>query len=137
MDGIQRLSEMIKGQKDKSLIKIVNYLMLQTDMEQDFLKEEKDLKEMAEYIKGLARKEATNGVAIIEDETVYSWAKEYFAKSNKELGIKKYKIDKGKHGDVSKVETKDEDDEFGPIFGEIIEDAQEKQKEEIDQISLF
>ena len=48
MDGIQRLSEMIKGQKDKSLIKIVSYLMLQKDMEQDFLKEEKDLKEMAE-----------------------------------------------------------------------------------------
>ena len=42
MDGIQRLSEMIKGQKDKSLIKIVSYLMLQKDMEQDFLKEEKE-----------------------------------------------------------------------------------------------
>lgn len=68
MDGIQKLSEMIKGQKDKSLIKIVSYLMLQKDMEQDFLKEEKDLKEMAEYIKGLAKKEAVNGVAIIEDE---------------------------------------------------------------------
>ena len=75
MNGIQRLSEMIKGQKDKSLIKIVSYLMLQKDMEQDFLKEEKDLKEMAEYIKGLAKKEAVNGVAIIEDETVFSWAK--------------------------------------------------------------
>ena len=70
MDGIQRLAEMIKGQKDKSLIKIVSYLMLQKDMEQDFLKEEKDLKEMAEYIKGLAKKEAVNGVAIIEDEIV-------------------------------------------------------------------
>ena len=80
MDGIQRLSEMIKGQKDKGLIKIVSYLMLQTEMDSDFLKEEKDLKEMAEYIKGLARKEATNGVAMIEDETVYSWAKEYFKK---------------------------------------------------------
>ena len=94
MTGIKRLSEMIKGQKDKSLIKIVTYLMLQTDIEQEFLKEEKDLREMAEYIKDLARKEATNGVAIIEDEIVYSWAKEYFIKSNKELGIKKYKVEK-------------------------------------------
>ena len=72
MDGIERLSEMIKGQKDKSLIKIVSYLMLQKEMKQDFLKEEKNLKEMAEYIKGLAKKEAVNGVAIIEDEAVYS-----------------------------------------------------------------
>lgn len=136
MNGIQRLSEMIKGQKDKSLIKIVSYLMLQTDMEQEFLNEEKDLKEMAEYIKGLAKKEAVNGVAIIEDETVYGWAKEYFTKSNKELGIKKYKIEKVKHGDVKKVEIKDEDDEFGSIFGETIENAQEEKKE-VDQISLF
>lgn len=137
MDGIQRLSEMIKGQKDKSLIKIVNYLMLQTEMDSDFLKEEKDLKEMAEYIKGLARKEATNGVAMIEDETVYSWAKEYFVKSNKELGIKKYKLEKGKHSDISKVEIKDEDEEFGSIFGGTIENLQEDKKEEINQISLF
>ena len=125
MDGIQRLSEMIKGQKDKSLIKIVSYLMLQKDMEQDFLKEEKVLKEMAEYI---------NGVAIIEDETVFNWAKEYFIKSNKELGIKKTKLEKGKHGDVTKVEI--EDDEFGSIFGTITENIEEK-KDEIEQISLF
>lgn len=135
MDGIQRLSEMIKGQKDKSLIKIVSYLMLQKDMEQDFLKEEKDLKEMAEYIKGLAKKEAVNGVAIIEDETVFNWAKEYFIKSNKELGIKKTKLEKGKHGDVTKVEI--EDDEFGSIFGNATEDIKEEKKDEIEQISLF
>ena len=137
MTGIKRLSEMIKGQKDKSLIKIVTYLMLQTDIEQEFLKEEKDLREMAEYIKDLARKEATNGVAIIEDEIVYSWAKEYFIKSNKELGIKKYKVEKGKHGDISKVEVKDEDNEFGSIFGDTVESEQEEKKEEVAQISLF
>ena len=134
MDGIQRLAEMIKGQKDKSLIKIVSYLMLQKDMEQDFLKEEKDLKGMAEYIKGLAKKEAVNGVAIIEDEIVFSWAREYFTKSNKELGIKKTKLEKGKHGDVTKVEI--EDNEFGSIFGTITEDIEEN-KDEIEQISLF
>ena len=134
MDGIKRLSEMIKGQKDKYLIKIVSYLMLQTDMDSDFLKEEKNLKEMAEYIKGLARKEAVNGVAIIEDETVYNWAKEYFAKPNKELGIKNFKLEKGKHGEIIKVEVKQ--DEFGSIFGETTE-SPEKPKKEIEQISLF
>ncbi len=137
MDGIKRLSEMIEGQKDKYLIKIVDYLMLQKEMEQDFLKEEKNLKEMAEYIVGLAKKEATNGVAVIEDETVYQWAKEYFIKTNKELGIKKFKLDRGKHGDVTKVEIKDEDDEFGSIFGDTIENPQEEKKDKIEQISLF
>ena len=137
MTGRKRLSEMIKGQKDKSLIKIVTYLMLQTDIEQEFLKEEKDLREMAEYIKDLARKEATNGVAIIEDEIVYSWAKEYFIKSNKELGIKKYKVEKGKHGDISKVEVKDEDNEFGSIFGDTVESEQEEKKDVVAKISFF
>ena len=137
MDGIKRLSEMIEGQKDKYLIKIVDYLMLQKEMEQDFLKEEKNLKEMSEYIVGLAKKEATNGVAVIEDETVYQWAKEYFIKTNKELGIKKFKLDRGKHGDVTKVEIKDEDDEFGSIFGDTIENPQEEKKDKIEQISLF
>ena len=36
MDGIQRLEKMLEGQKDKALIKTVNYLMLQEEMEQDF-----------------------------------------------------------------------------------------------------
>lgn len=134
MNGIKRIEKMAEGQKDKGLIKIVSYLILQTDMDQKFLNEEKDLKEMAEYIKGLARKEAINGVAIIEDKIVYSWAKEYFMKSNKELGIKKYRLDRGKHGDVSKVEIKD--DEFGSIFD--VEDMEEQDnKEDIEQISLF
>lgn len=137
MDGIQRLSEMVKGQKDKSLIKIVNYLILQKEMEKDFLKEEKNLKEMVEYMKGLAKKQAVNGLAIIEDEVVYDWAKEYFIKSNKELGIKKYRLDRGKHGDISKIEIK-EDDEFGSIFEEeqLINNI-EKEKDDVEQISLF
>ena len=134
MDGIQRLAEMLEGQEDKALIKVVNYLMLQKEMEQDFLKEEKKLKDMAEYIKGKAMKEATNGWNWLDDEVVFEWAKEYFMKSNKELGIKKYKLEKGKHGDVSRVEIKD--DEFGSIFG-TQETVVENKKNEIEQISLF
>lgn len=137
MDGIQRLSKMLEGQKDKALIKTVNYLMLQKEMEQDFLKEEKNLKDMAQYIRNKAYKDATNGWNWLDDDEVFEWAKEYFIKSNKELGIKKTKVDKGKHGDVTKVEVKDEDDEFGSIFGDTIENPQEEKKEKIEQISLF
>ena len=138
MNGISRLANMIKGQKDKYLIKIVEHLLLQTEMDQDFLKEEKNLKDMAEYIKDLARKQATNGVAVIEDDEVYRWAENYFKKSNEELGIKKTKSTEKKVEKV--VENNKDNDEFGSIFGSIFDSApveQEKKKEEIEQISLF
>ena len=80
MNGIKRLEEMLNGQKDKYLIKIVNYLMLQTEMDEAFLNKEKNLKEMSQYIKDNAMKEAIGGVAVIEDNEVYQWAKDYFNK---------------------------------------------------------
>jgi len=130
MDGIQRLANMLEGQKDKYLIKITNYLMTQTDMQEAFLKKEKNLKGMAQYIKELARKEMQDYVAVMDDEEVYQWAKDYFNKSNEELGIEENKTQK-----ANKI--KENDDEFGSIFGETIENAQEEKKEEIEQISLF
>lgn len=131
MNGIERLQEMIKGQKDEYLNIIVNYLITQTELDEYFLNEEKNLKDMAEYIKKNARKESSGNVAVIKDEIVYQWAKDYFMKSNKELGIEKEKIDKNKKNETSKL--KESADEFGSIF----EDDAKEQKEEIEQISLF
>lgn len=130
MNGIERLSEMIKGQKDKYLQIIVNHLMLQTEMSEAFLNEEKNLKDMATYIKDLAKKQATNNVAVIEDAVVFQWAKDYFNKSNEELGIKKIEAKNNK-------ETI-EKDEFGSIFDlNNTNKNTENKKEEIEQITLF
>ena len=130
MNGIERLSEMIKGQKDKYLQIIVNHLMLQTEMSEAFLNEEKNLKDMATYIKDLAKKQATNNVAVIEDEVVFQWAKDYFNKSNEELGIKKIEA-------KNNTETV-EKDEFGSIFDlNNTNKNTENKKEEIEQITLF
>lgn len=130
MNGIERLSEMIKGQKDKYLQIIVNHLMLQTEMSEAFLNEEKNLKDMATYIKDLARKQATNNVAVIEDAVVFQWAKDYFNKSNEELGIKKIEA-------KNNTETV-EKDEFGSIFDlNNTNKNTENKKEEIEQITLF
>ena len=130
MNGIERLSEMIKGQKDKYLQIIVNHLMLQTEMSEAFLNEEKNLKDMATYIKDLARKQATNNVAVIEDAVVFQWAKDYFNKSNEELGIKKIEVKNNK-------ETV-EKDEFGSIFDLNNTNKNiENKKEEVEQITLF
>lgn len=136
VEGIKRLADMVEGQKDKYLNIIVEHLMLQTDMNEAFLDEEKNLKDMATYIRNKAKKQAKEDVAIIEYSIVFKWAREYFAKSNKELRIKKHRLDKGKHGDVAKVEIK-EDDEFGSIFGESLEETTAEKKEEIEQISIF
>lgn len=130
MNGIERLSEMIKGQKDKYLQIIVNHLMLQTEMSEAFLNEEKNLKDMATYIKDLARKQATNNVAVIEDAVVFQWAKDYFNKSNEELGIKKI--------EAKNITETVEIDEFGSIFDLNNSNKNtENKKEEIEQITLF
>lgn len=89
-DGIKRLDEMLQGQLDQGLIKVVEYLKGLTDIDTNlFLNEEKNLKGMCSYIKSRAKDFAINNVAVIEDETVYQWSRDYFEKSNEELGIKK------------------------------------------------
>ena len=46
MEGIKRLSEMVKNQKDKYLIKVVSYLILQEDMNEYYLNEEKNWQDL-------------------------------------------------------------------------------------------
>ncbi len=140
MEGIKRLAKMLEGQKDKYLNIIVNHLMQHTELDQAFLNEEKNLKDMAEYIKGKAKKQASGGVAVIEDATVFKWAKDYFVKSNEELEIKKTETKKPEIKDIKKKES---DDEFGSIFDfddnneDIVNKGNETKKGQIEQISLF
>ena len=140
MEGIKRLAKMLEGQKDKYLNIIAKHLMQHTELDQAFLNEEKNFKDMAEYIKGKAKKQATGGVAVIEDATVFKWAIDYFVKSNEELKIKTTTT---KKPEIKEVKNEDSDDEFGSIFDSdednkesLTEDNKDK-KEEIEQISLF
>lgn len=136
MTGIKRLEEMIKGQKDKYLIKIVDYLKSRIELDKYFLNEEKNLKGMSDYIKNLARKRAKNGVAVIEDETVYKWAVDYFIKTDKELGLESNKKTTEVRN-IEKVEGKDPEDEFGSIFEDDNSKKIEDEENDIEQISLF
>jgi len=92
MTGIERLQKLVEGQEDKALLKIVTYLTSREDLDNLYLNEEKSLKEMVEYIKGLAKKQAKKGYCYVDDEEVYKWAVTYFSKSNEELEIKKTTI---------------------------------------------
>ncbi len=90
MTGIERLDEMLRGQLDAGLIDVVNHLKEFKDIDPNiFLNDEKTLKGMCNYISSKARAAATGNFVMIENETVYQWSRDYFEKSNEELGIKK------------------------------------------------
>lgn len=87
MDGLERIKVLSSEIKDKALLKIIDYLLSREDMNEKYLSEEKSIKEMISFIKSEARKSASDGMAMIEDEVVYSWAIHYFDETNKNLNI--------------------------------------------------
>ena len=91
--GLERIKVLSEKVKDKAVLKIIDYLLLRKDMNEKYLNEEKTLTQMIEFIKSKAKEKATNGVAMIEDDEVYSWAIHYFDESNKDLKISKIKKD--------------------------------------------
>lgn len=91
--GLERIKKLSAKVKDKAVLKIIDYLLSRKDMNEKYLNEEKTLTQMIEFIKAKAKEKATNGVAMIEDDEVYSWAIHYFDESNKDLKISKTKSD--------------------------------------------
>lgn len=89
MTGVERLQKLAEGQEDTGLLKIVNYLSSREDLDNNYLDEEKSLKDMTEYINDKAKKQLKNKDGYIADEKVYEWAVNYFSFSNEELGFKK------------------------------------------------
>lgn len=119
MEGVERLRVMAMngGSMQKQYFKIFMYLKKRTDMDEKFQNPEKTFEQMYEYIKGEVKKQAINGVAMVEDAVVYGLAVHYFDESNEDLGIKKKEIV------PKKVEEKTM--------------PEEPKKEEREQISLF
>ena len=98
MTGFDRLKEQVKDQKDKALVQTVDYLLSREDMEQRYLNEEKNIEEMAKFIRNKARKYMKNGWNYITNEVVYASAYSlflvayFFSIFRKELGNEKYII---------------------------------------------
>lgn len=88
MEGIERIKVLASEVKDTALLKIVEYLLSRIDMNDKYLNESKSLKNMVDFIKGQAKKQSKNGMAMIEDEVVYGWAIHYWDEDNKDLNIK-------------------------------------------------
>lgn len=116
MDGIERIKKLSQEQKDANIKKVAEYLINREDLNEKFLNEEKNLKDMWEYIKKQAKEKAVNGCAVMEDEEVYGLAVHYFDETNEALGIK-----------TSKKETKVTKQEEIPIKV----DSKEEQKADV------
>ena len=134
MTGFDRLKEQVKDQKDKALVQTVDYLLSREDMEQRYLNEEKNIEEMAKFIRNKARKYMKNGWNYITNEVVYAWAIMYFSLPNSFLKIEKKDTTKNKEkaeASIKKVTAKNN------IVS--LEDAKKnmEKKKEIEQISLF
>jgi len=75
MNSLERIETLAKEIKDKPLLKIVKCLLSRTDMNEKYLNEEKTLKQMIEFIKSEAQKQAIH----------------YFDESNKKLNLESTK----------------------------------------------
>lgn len=121
MTGVERLKSMIvEGPLKKPLFKIYMYLKNRTDMDEKYLNPEKSMTQMYEYIKEQVRKQAVNGVAMIEDAVVYGLAIHYFDESNEDLGLNKKVVELKKTEpvkEIPKVEEPKEDDNQISFFG--------------------
>mgnify|MGYP000850090267 FL=1 len=78
--ALAKMLEELNKPHDISMDRIHNWICDQEDEDlfQGILKDGYSIKCSLDYAKNKARKFAENGVACIDDETVYSWVKEYF-----------------------------------------------------------
>lgn len=106
MEGIERIRILASEIKDEALLKIVNYLMSRRDMNEKYLNEEKTLKQMVSFIKEKAKKRAKDGMAMIEDEVVYSWAIHYFDEANENLKLAVTTIKESEDNSIKNTEKK-------------------------------
>lgn len=133
MNGFERLKEQVKDQKDLALKQVVEHLLTMPHMEQNYLKDEKNLEDMCKFIKKMAQKHARNGWNFITNEIVYAWATMYFSLPNKYLKIdetpkaKKAKTNK----DSENAQTKNNVVSMEKAKKEL------EEKKKVEQISLF
>ena len=65
MNGFDRLKEQVKDQEDSALKQVIEYLTSRDDMEQKYLNEEKNVKEMCSFIRRKGNAHAKNGCFLL------------------------------------------------------------------------
>ena len=129
MNGFDRLKEQVKGQEDSALNQVIEYLISRDDMEQKYLNEEKNVKEMCNFIKGKGKVHAKNGWNFITNEVVFAWAIMYWALPNSFLKINQPK-------ETQNTTTKEKTTKNNVVSIEKAKTAIEEKKQ-IEQLTLF
>nr|DAP17298.1 MAG TPA: PcfK-like protein [Caudoviricetes sp.] len=93
--ALAKLLEELNQPHDLALDRIHNWICDQEDEElfQGILKERYSLKCALKYAKEKARKFAENGVACIDDETVFGWIRDYFISNSKVSNIEQVPVE--------------------------------------------
>lgn len=135
MNGIERIKILASEVTDKPLLKVVDYLCSRDDMDTKYLNEEKSLKQMIEFIKKEAKKEAIHGIAMIDDSVVYSWAIHYFDENNEKLEIGNTQLNNNKNN-MEETENEEESISISKNIKKVIS-IQNKKVVAEGQLSLF
>ncbi len=101
--ALDKMLEEMNQEHSPSEDHIHNWICEQDDDElfQGILKDGYTIKCSLDYAKGKAQKFAKNGVACIDDETVFGWVREYFLSNSKLENIKQVPVE-----NVKKVNDK-------------------------------
>ena len=112
--ALAKMLEELNKPHDMAMDRIHNWICDQEDEDlfQGILKERYSLKCALKYAKEKARKFAENGVACIDDNTVFGWIREYFVSNSQVSNIKqvpvediKKKVEKPKNHPEDKVDV--------------------------------
>lgn len=87
MNGFEKLQSQMENQNDPALKQVIEYLLSRKDMEPNYLKEEKTVEGMCDFIQKKGIKQIKSSWNYISDSLVYSWAIMYFSLPNSFLGI--------------------------------------------------
>lgn len=102
----------ISAEDKKGILKIAEYLLTRSDMNEKYNNQEKSLLEMWKFIKEEAKEKAINGVAVMDDEEVYSIAIHYFDESNEKLKMKSKNTKTSKKASARELDDTKENEEI-------------------------
>lgn len=102
----------ISAEDKKGILKIAEYLLTRSDMNEKYNNQEKSLLEMWKFIKEEAKEKAINGVAVMDDEEVYSMAIHYFDESNEKLKMKSKNTKASKKASAREMDDTKENEEI-------------------------
>ena len=105
-----KFKEELANEKNPTIIRIGEYLAKRAETDpsvaRSLAKENKSLAECYVYVRNQAKKQAVNGCACVDEETVYGWAVHYFDEDDikeSEYDVQKEKEKKEEYGKLSKT----------------------------------